>query len=116
MKNFFKKFSYPTIKILLWSYGEEGKTKFLLNCIKNYKIQYLIPTVGINIESMIYKGKEFLFYDIGGGFKIKELFPHYSQNVDILLFFIDSSAIQNESHENNLKELNRCIETFFNCY
>ena len=111
MKNILKKFYYPKIKILMWSYGGEGKTTFLFNCIKNYNLPYLIPTVGLNFESIIYKNKEFLFCDFGGGYIVKELIEHYTNN-DILMFFIDSSIIQKDLHEYNLKELNRCIKYF----
>ena len=48
-----------------------------------------IPTIGLNIETVKYKELEFLVFDIGG--KARSLWSHYYENIDAIIFVIDSS-------------------------
>ena len=46
------------------------------------------PTIGLNVESVQYKQLEFLVFDVGG--KVRSLWSHYYENLDAVIFVIDS--------------------------
>lgn len=48
-----------------------------------------VPTIGLNIETIQYKNLEFLIYDIGG--KARSLWVHYYDNLDAIIFVVDST-------------------------
>jgi GTPase SAR1 family protein len=48
-----------------------------------------VPTIGLNIETVKYKDLEFLVFDIGG--KVRSLWSHYYENIDAIIFVIDST-------------------------
>lgn len=43
----------------------------------------------MNVETVNYASKNFLVFDIGG--KVRSLWPHYYENLDCLVFVIDST-------------------------
>ena len=102
------------IRVVLWSFGCEGKSTLLYEGFKGIKNVKLIPTIGINVETINFKGLSITFCDIGGGFKIKELRNNYFRDCDALIYLIDSSTIiEHKSHSDftdNYEELKKCIK------
>ena len=102
------------IKVILWSFGSEGKSTLLYKGFKGMKDVKLIPTIGINVENINFNGIDITFWDIGGACKVKELRNHYFPGCDALIYLIDSSTIiKHESYcdfTNNFEELKKCIK------
>ena len=102
------------IKVILWSFGCEGKTTLLYKGFKGMKDVNLIPTIGFNVETINFNGLYITFYDYGGSFGLKELRNHYFPSCDALIYLIDSSTIiKHESYcdfTNNFEELKKCIK------
>jgi len=74
-----------------------------------------IPTIGYNLETIEHKNINFSVCDAGGQEKIRPLWNQYSQNVQGLIFVVDSNdryrvdLARNELHsicnEEELKEV-----------
>ena len=106
--NFLKK---EVLKVILWSYGDEGKTSLMYKGFKCMKDIQTIPTIGINFESIVFNGVSITFLDIGGGFKIKELRNNYFPSSDAIIFLIDSSLpIEDDYSKYNVEELKMCVQ------
>ena len=106
--NFFKK---KELKVILWSYGPEGKTSLLYKGFKGMKDMKFIPTIGFNVEAIMFNAVNITFWDIGGACKIKELRGHYFPSSDAIIFLIDSSeSIGEDYYKDNLEELKKCIQ------
>ena len=43
----------------------------------------------MNVETIKYKNLEFLVFDVGG--KVRSLWAHYYENLDAIIFVIDST-------------------------
>lgn len=67
-----------------------GKTTILYQ-LKLNSIVNTIPTIGFNVESVEYKNLNLTIWDVGGQEKIRQLWRHYYNNVDVLIFVIDSN-------------------------
>ena len=102
--NFSKK---KELKVVLWSYGCEGKTSLLYKGFKDMKDMQLFHTVGFNVESVIFNGVNINIWDIGGACKIKELRGYYLPLCDAVIFLIDSSE---SIDEYNFEELKKCVQ------
>jgi ADP-ribosylation factor protein 1 len=50
-----------------------------------------IPTIGFNVETVEYKNISFTVWDVGGQDKIRKLWRYYYQNIQGLIFVIDSN-------------------------
>ena len=48
-----------------------------------------MPTIGLNIETIKYNNFTFLIFDVGG--KVRSLWSHYYENLDAIIFVIDST-------------------------
>lgn len=70
-----------------------GKTTILYKMKLNEVIN-TIPTIGFNVETFQYKNIEFNAWDIGGQMKLRGMWCHYFDNVDALVYVIDSSDIE----------------------
>ena len=107
--NLFKK---KELKVILWSFGCEGKTSLLYKGFKDMKDFQIFQTVGANIENIVFNGVNICFWDIGGACKIKELRGHYLHIGDAIVYLIDSSeplVEDNYLFKSNFEELKRCI-------
>ena len=104
------------MKVVLWSYSDEGKTALLYRGFKGNKDnQEFYHTVGFNMESIGFNGINIIFIDIGGACKIKDLRNQYLPNNDAIIFLIDSSLpIDDFIHTENIKEFQRCISLIEN--
>ena len=65
-----------------------GKTT-ILNQLKINQFLESVPTIGLNVETVKYKELEFLVFDVGG--KVRSLWSHYYENLDAVIFVIDST-------------------------
>lgn len=75
-------------KVLLIGLDGAGKTT-ILHRLKHNKFIQAQPTVGLNIETTTIKNIEFLIFDVGG--KVRSLWTHYYENLNSLIFVIDST-------------------------
>ena len=69
-----------------------GKTTALYK-LKLGDTVHTIPTIGFNVEEVQYKKINFTVWDVGGQEKIRPLWRHYYQNVNGLIYLVDSSDI-----------------------
>merc|ERR1711879_116431 len=53
-----------------------------------------VPTVGFNVETVEYGNTKFAVWDVGGQDKIRSLWRHYYQNIQGLIFVVDSNDSQ----------------------
>lgn len=75
-------------KIVIVGLESSGKTS-ILNRLKMQKFVECIPTIGLNIETVLFGNLELLIFDIGG--RARSLWSHYYENLDALVFVIDST-------------------------
>lgn len=75
-------------KLVLVGLDCAGKTT-ILSYLKLNKFQESVPTIGLNVESIKYKNLELLVFDLGG--KVRSLWSHYYENLDCVIFVVDSS-------------------------
>ena len=113
--NFFKMRKIKELKVILWSFGEEGKTNLLYRGLKGIKDFQTLHTVGINVETTNFNGVNITFWDIGGACKIKDLRKSYFPYADAIIFLIDSSESViptdiNSNFKYNFEEFKKCIE------
>ena len=109
--NFFKK---KDLRVVLWSYSDEGKTTLLYRGFKDIHDFKTIPTIGFNVETINFNGKNITFWDIGGACGVKKLRNHYLPFNDAIIFLIDSSeSLENDNfgfhYKDNFEELQNCI-------
>ena len=111
--NFFKK---KELKVVLWSYNDEGKTHLLYQGFKGIKNFKTIPTCGFNVETINFNGIDITFWDWGYGRGIKERRQYYLSSCDAVIFLIDSSQPLPSTPDvycyfkDNYEELQKCIK------
>jgi len=76
--------------LLMLGLDSAGKTTLLYK-LKLDKVLQTIPTIGFNVESLKYKSLNMTMWDIGGQEKIRPLWRHYYDNVDGVIFILDSN-------------------------
>ena len=76
--------------ILMLGLDSAGKTTILYK-LKLDTVVTTIPTIGFNVESVKFKSLNMTIWDVGGQEKIRSLWRHYYQNVDAVIFVIDSN-------------------------
>ena len=81
--------NYKT-KIIMIGLDSAGKTTLLYKLKLNENIS-TIPTIGFNVEELTYKKMTMTVWDIGGQYKIRKLWNHYYDNLDGIVFLIDSN-------------------------
>ena len=109
--NFIKK----ELRVVLWSYNDEGKTNLLYRGFLGIKDYKSIPTCGFNAETINFNGVNITFWDIGYGSGIKGLRKNYLPQNDAVIFLIDSSQSiipndYNSDFKYNYEELQKCID------
>ena len=67
-----------------------GKTTILYQ-LKLGEVVTTIPTIGFNVETVSYKNVSFTVWDVGGQDRIRPLWRHYYQDVDGVIFVVDSN-------------------------
>jgi len=76
--------------ILMLGLDSAGKTTILYK-LKLDTLVTTIPTIGFNVENVKFKSLNMTVWDVGGQEKIRPLWRHYYQNVDAVIFVIDSN-------------------------
>ena len=76
--------------ILMLGLDSAGKTTILYK-LKLDTLVTTIPTIGFNVESVKFKSLNMTMWDIGGQEKIRPLWRHYYQNIDAVIFVVDSN-------------------------
>ncbi len=77
-------------RVLMIGLDGAGKTTILYK-LKLGEIFTTIPTIGFNVESIYYKNLEMLIWDLGGQEQIRPLWKHYYQNVNGLMYVVDTN-------------------------
>ena len=67
-----------------------GKTTLLYR-LKLGEVSRTVPTIGFNVEQVEYQNISFTVWDVGGQDKLRMLWRHYYENVDALIFVVDSA-------------------------
>ena len=75
---------------LMLGLDSAGKTTILYS-LKLNEIINTIPTIGFNVETLNYKNLNLTIWDIGGQEKIRKLWRHYYNNVDMIIYVVDSN-------------------------
>lgn len=114
-------FDFLKIKcnMLMVGLDSSGKTTILYKLKLNEQVN-TIPTIGFNVETVKYKNLDLTVWDVGGQEKIRKLWRHYYNNIDVVIFVIDSNdsgrfpEVKEELHyllkEDQLKD---CIVLIF---
>ena len=111
--------------ILMLGLDSAGKTTILYK-LKLDTLVTTIPTIGFNVESVKFKSLNMTIWDVGGQEKIRPLWRHYYQNIDAVIFVIDSNdggrfeEVSKELHslmaEDELKEATVLILTKYSIF
>jgi len=106
------------IRLVLIGLDLAGKTS-ILNRLKYTEAGSTTPTVGFNFETISFKNIDFNIWDTGGQDKIRDLWKHYYEQVDGVLFVVDSKdearldeakdALHRALHDINLKDAFLCV-------
>ena len=80
-------------RLLMLGLDAAGKTTILYK-MKLNEVVNTIPTIGFNVETFEYKHITFNCWDIGGQHKLRTMWQHYFDNVDALVYVIDSADIE----------------------
>ena len=94
------------VRILMIGLDAAGKTTILYQ-LKTGETVKTIPTIGFNVETLVYKGLNFTVWDVGGQDKTRVLWKHYYQNIDGLIFVVDSN--DRDRIEDASKELKKML-------
>jgi small GTP-binding protein len=84
-----------------------GKTSILYHLKLEQHIK-TIPTVGFNVESIEYKNIRLCVYDAGGQERIRVLWKHYYEDVNAIIFVVDSADRE------RLKEAKHALDMVLN--
>jgi len=100
-------------RIVMVGLDAAGKTTILYK-LRLGEIVNTIPTIGFNVETVQYKNINFTVWDIGGQEKIRPLWRYYYQNVDGIIFVVDSNDRDrmddsNGDDDNAKSELHRML-------
>ncbi|CAK94679.1 unnamed protein product (macronuclear) [Paramecium tetraurelia] len=95
--------SSKKLKIVIVGLEGSGKTS-ILQYLKNGKFTETQPTIGLNVESIQFKARHYLIFDVGG--KVRTLWSHYYENLDGLVFVVDTTDQERiEIVKNEFKKL-----------
>lgn len=85
-----KSSSSKELKILFLGLDNAGKTT-ILKFMANEDIQHITPTQGFNIKSVQKDGFKMHVWDIGGQRTIRPYWKNYFEQVECLVYVVDSS-------------------------
>ena len=77
-------------RIVMLGLDAAGKTTLLYK-LKLGEVVTTIPTIGFNVERVKYKNIDFTVWDVGGQDKIRPLWRYYYENIQAVVFLIDSN-------------------------
>jgi len=83
-------FSKQEMKIIMIGLDGAGKTTILYK-LKLGEVVTTIPTIGFNVETVEYNNITFTVWDAGGQEKIRAMWAPYFQNMNGIIFVIDSN-------------------------
>jgi ADP-ribosylation factor-like protein 3 len=96
-------------KILVLGLDNAGKTT-LLRLLSSEDPKETTPTQGFNVKSIVRESFKLNVWDIGGQSEIRKYWENYYDNVDGLIFVVDSSDDYRITESNNeLKMLTSVI-------
>ncbi|CCA74912.1 probable ADP-ribosylation factor [Serendipita indica DSM 11827] len=81
------------VRIVMLGLDAAGKTTIVYK-LKLGEIVTTIPTIGFNVETVEYKKIQFTMWDVGGQHRIRPLWRHYFQNVQAVIYVIDSADLE----------------------
>lgn len=67
-----------------------GKTTVLYNLQFGEEIENTVPTLGFNVENLQVNKAKFKAWDLGGQHRLRELWHYYYEEIDGIVFVIDS--------------------------
>ena len=76
-------------RMIMIGLDNAGKTSMLYK-LKIGEIVSTIPTIGFNVSEIKYINMSMQVWDIGGQTKIRKLWDHYYNNLDGIIFIVDS--------------------------
>ena len=94
------------VRLLMLGFDAAGKTTILYK-MKLNEVVNTIPTVGFNVETFQYKNIEFNCWDIGGQSKLRQMWSYYFDNVDALVYVVDSA--DHERIDENAEQLHSLL-------
>ncbi|OMJ78810.1 hypothetical protein SteCoe_21293 [Stentor coeruleus] len=77
-------------RIAMLGLDASGKTTVLYK-LKLGEVVCTIPTIGFNVERVDYKNIHFTVWDVGGQDKIRPLWRYYLDNIQAVIYLIDSN-------------------------
>jgi ADP-ribosylation factor protein 1 len=83
-------FGHKEMRILMVGLDAAGKTTILYK-LKLGEVVTTIPTIGFNVERVEYRNISFTVWDVGGQDKIRPLWRYYYENIQGLIFVVDSN-------------------------
>ncbi len=78
------------MKILVLGLDNAGKTT-ILKALSNEDITSITPTHGFNIKNLSHDGFKLNVWDVGGQKALRNYWSNYFENIDALVFVIDSA-------------------------
>jgi ADP-ribosylation factor protein 1 len=96
-------------RIIMVGLDAAGKTTVLYK-LRLGEVVSTIPTIGFNVETVQYKNINFTVWDVGGQEKIRPLWRYYYQNVDGIIFVVDSNDRQRVGDGNGYDDDNAKVE------
>ena len=92
LNNFLTQLKSPqeTLRITMIGLDAAGKTTILHRLKMGSTIQ-TIPTIGFNVETLQFKNQKFSVFDIGGQKKLRNMWQYYYENIDAIIYVVDSS-------------------------
>jgi ADP-ribosylation factor protein 1 len=82
-------FGKQEMRILMVGLDGAGKTTILYK-LRMGDVVTTIPTVGFNVETVSYNNVSFTMWDVGGQDKIRKLWKYYYENIQAIIFVVDS--------------------------
>ena len=83
-------FGKQEMRILMVGLDAAGKTTILYK-LKLAEVVTTIPTIGFNVETVEYKNISFTVWDVGGQETIRRLWNYYYNNIQGIIFVVDSN-------------------------
>ena len=78
------------VRILMVGLDAAGKTTMLYQLKMGETIK-TIPTIGLYVQTLDYKNLNLIVWNVGGASKMRLLYKQYYQNVEGLIFVVDSN-------------------------
>ncbi|KAJ9467788.1 ADP-ribosylation factor [Diplonema papillatum] len=83
-------FAKKNARIVMVGLDAAGKTTILFK-LKLDEHVTTVPTIGFNVETVEYKNIKFSVWDVGGQDKLRSLWKHYYEDMNAVIFVVDSN-------------------------